>query len=454
MSLNLLFSARNFKQGSEEEFVNSMNPIKIDLTPFDSKEKIEILYEYFHYDHKKFIYNEGEDLEYKLIEEENLCEIGECKNNLQEKLDENCYKMNPIDEESESGWASIAYNKDELLKLKNENLIQRANIERIENNERIIQNSINYQNISNPRKKEKNPTKTRYFDSIIGTENLENKISIFSSINQNKFPWDFSSKENKKSKHILKLKQKPDPQLFTLDLISLTHKPLNDKNKSLLNKYFKSSDPLIKDCSEKCKFKDENNICCKCSEINNFMKEGSSISCIRCNGFHQTHLCPAPQKSAKCIRCRHIGHYAEDCLRNPVPIRSDILKRNKCFFCGELGHFICPMKIEFIFMDDYNEELVEIEESNKSEMTEEVESSTHKFSISELSLHYAQTDKNFNVQISCPKCAGCHQLKECGKAVSPHKNDKSRKVLTNSLFVVGASKLSQDKNFMDDSFSD
>ena len=243
------------------------------------------------------------------------------------------------------------------------------------------------------------------------------------------------------------MRNNPDPRIFSKDFISFnSKKELRKPIITLRCKFCLNSDHLSKDCSAELQ---TDEICHICLAKNHEKRNCPLKQCKRCNRIgHLTSDCPATKQIQKCSQCRHIGHLSEDCLLNPLPISSFILESAICSFCKKKGHFICPVK--FIYVDDYFEEEVKVSGTDDSEKTD---------------LGWGKVDNNIdpfrdNINLnkinlkSCPKCAGSHLMKECGKLNKYHRDDEIRSKNAKSFFYIGPSTLSKDKNFMGDSFSD
>jgi hypothetical protein len=228
--------------------------------------------------------------------------------------------------------------------------------------------------------------------------------------------------------------------LFKQDVIKFKSKQFNNKN-----------DILIK-IEIQCIHCNQNNhksnecplnqkLCIRCKSTSHDILDCNVIQCLRCNKLgHLACNCPAKSNIKKCRNCRQIGHVGIDCLRSPTAIPRKVLKESYCFFCKKKGHYICPFKHEFINIEDYYSDDVIISDTENDYCNPLFEQNKGHIRI-----------KN---QINCPKCTGPHSVKSCDGNICFNSRDKVREILANKFFQHGKSKLAQDKNFMDESFSD
>jgi hypothetical protein len=202
-------------------------------------------------------------------------------------------------------------------------------------------------------------------------------------------------------------------------------------------KFCEKTDHLSKDCP---KDLSENDLCIKCLSTKHESSNCPFIKCLRCNRIgHVNSECPVNHnEAAKCTRCKHIGHLAEDCLINPMAISSDMIKSVYCFFCKEVGHFLC--RVDNCYMiEDGN--YYDSDNSNKTELAYDKK------------IKKESKNKTENYKVSCPNCAGSHFLSDCKNNYNNNLFDNLRSQNAKSFFLIGPSKLAQNKNFLNDSFS-
>jgi len=208
--------------------------------------------------------------------------------------------------------------------------------------------------------------------------------------------------------------------------------------------------------------------CSRCNGKGHDDYECPNIKCFKCNRIgHKSFECKVSIKDIiKCDKCKNVGHEYEDCLINPEIRRKDV-KNILCYFCGKVGHFICPINKDYKVIEEYHSDHVVMSESEKEndESSEKYRSDENfleiiqKHKMKESSMEYKDTlnpsnnDTGENLQKKkrkrifnafrneeikrtafCPKCGGQHKFSTCTVQLKYNSFDQLRQNYSKFLF--------------------
>jgi hypothetical protein len=105
--------------------------------------------------------------------------------------------------------------------------------------------------------------------------------------------------------------------------------------------------------------------CTKCNQEGHEAIQCPNIKCFKCNRIgHRSFECKMSNREIiKCERCKNTGHTSEDCLINPYQITQSVIDRTGCVTCGKKAHLVCKGRKDYILIDDYNSEDVNLSDS-------------------------------------------------------------------------------------------
>jgi len=243
---------------------------------------------------------------------------------------------------------------------------------------------------------------------------------------------------------------KPDSSIFYQDIIFFKMPIVTSKvtKVTFKCKFCESTNHLSKNCTDFKEYSDE--FCVFCLGPDHKLADCPLRKCLNCNKLgHLYFECETKRNIEKCTRCRNIGHVSDDCLINPSGIKKNILEKIVCIFCNKTGHLICPLKKDYLIINDYTDNCSVSEDD--SEDTEIVSIDAKNFIQKEKYTRGCKELKNF-----CPKCAGEHEINKCDFN-SSFSNGKKFEIMrsnfSNKFFLMAPSRLAKDKNFLDESFT-